>query len=158
MKKMNVNLIICSVLFIFFNKNVFSTQLSFNCEPEDYCRYQGMFRNIAFAETEFEMLKERPIGRNFQNMYSVLLYVVACSEQSKECMEALEDPNCPISVYTQRLVNYYKENVAELNDTYVVELFSALKAGKAGELFNHDEQAELEQYLVPVKHKTEKDL
>lgn len=103
-----------------------------------YCSYQGLFHNVDGADEEFAMLLEPPKHSNFQDMYSTLLYIVGCQKENKECAEALKNPNCNISVYTQKLVNFYKANSTKFKDDKekweIVALFDMLKNGD-GKIF-----------------------
>lgn len=137
---MKTKLILTSFLALFvtlFNESIFAYALRCD-EVSIYCNYQGMFKDIDNADEEFEMLMEPPRHSNFRDMFSVLLYIIECSKKNKDCMDALKNPNCKMSVYTQKLVNFYEDNIANIDDEEVIELFKILRNGEGKIFFNKE--------------------
>lgn len=105
-----------------------------------YCNYQGLFNDIDNAEEEFIMLLEPPKHANFHEMYSALLYIVGCSRENDKYVEALKNPDCKVSAYTQKLVRFYESNATEFSNDEekeeIVTLFEMLKKGDGSMFFN----------------------
>ncbi|MBU0744360.1 MAG: hypothetical protein KKE11_03215 [Gammaproteobacteria bacterium] len=127
--------LLASVFSLFiglFNESAIAFALK--CDETVYCNYEGMYQDIDNADEEFMMLMEPLRPSNFQDIFSVLLYIVGCSKQNTACMNALKNPSCKVFSYTQRLVNFYEDNMTDVNDEEVRILFKILRDGE-GEIF-----------------------
>ena len=126
---MKTKFILTSFLILFvslFNEGIFA--YAFRCdEVEKYCNYQGMYANLDGAQEEFQMLLEPPRHANFQQMFSVLLYIHDCGTENQDCIRTLKNPDCNISKYTQKLIAFYDDNKENINDKFVVDMIEFLK-------------------------------
>lgn len=132
------------LLMALFNRGVFAYILMCECdEVNTYCNYDGMYHNIDGADEEFKMLSEPSRHANFQDMFTVISYIFDCAKENPVCMEKLKDPNCSISKYTKKLVEFYEnDNKASINDERVVMEFEGFKKGEGKMFFSKGEYRE----------------
>ena len=140
---MKIKLVLIPFFIIFtflFSYNIFA--YAFRCsEVSRYCNYQGLFDNLEGAQEEYQMLTEPARHGNFQQMFLALLYIVDCAKENSDCMKALKNPNCNVSKYFQRLVNFYEEdNHIEITDELVIDMFEKFKQGEGAVFFSKDKK------------------
>lgn len=114
MKTKFISVTFFTVFIALFGQNTFAVW----CKADWFCRQQGVLNNINEAEEEFQMLLEPTYHPNFTEVFGKVLSIFGCAEDTvecgDECMATFKDPNCNISQYTQRLLEFYEANKMKL--------------------------------------------
>lgn len=138
---MRKKIILTSLLVLFitlFNESIFA--YAFRCdETTRYCNYKGLYENLDETQEEFQMLFEPARHGNFQQMYSVLLYIFDCANTNQDCLKALKNPDCNISKYAQKLIKFYEDNKTNIHDKLVISMFEDFKKGEGNIFFSKEE-------------------
>lgn len=133
---MRINFVLrCLTIFAFllvgkvvFAEQTYSTSSLVRCDAVKlYCDYQGLYNDINNTDEEFKMLLEPNKHANFQAMFGAIFYLSECSKVNPECMKALKDQSCGVSVYVKKLIKFFDENKKNIADAYVLNILEYLK-------------------------------